>query len=188
MKLDLNHLLELLLLRGHERYAGEPVSHLQHALQTAHLAQCAGAGASLVAAALLHDIGHLLHGRTGTPSAQGIDDRHEVIGATVLFSLFGSEVSEPVRLHVQAKRRLCLDPGYLATLSDDSQRSLALQGGPMNAHEAQLFDAHPFGPDAVTLRRWDDAAKSASAETPELAHFAALAMGQLPAPGNPAGP
>ena len=174
MKLDLNHLLELLLLRGHERYAGEPVSHLQHALQTAHLAQCAGAGASLVAAALLHDIGHLLHGRTGTPSAQGIDDRHEVIGATVLFSLFGSEVSEPVRLHVHAKRRLCLDPGHLGSLSEDSRRSLALQGGLMTVEEAKAFDQLPFAPEAMDLRRWDDRAKSALAHPPGIEHFEAL--------------
>lgn len=175
MRLDLEHLLELLQLRGHERYAGEPVSHLQHALQTAGLAQAAGASPALVTAALLHDIGHLLHGRPGTPSALGIDDRHEVIAATVLFSLLGPEVSEPVRLHVAAKRRLCRDPAYLACLSPDSRRSLALQGGPMSADESDVFDALPYAQDAIRLRRWDDEAKAAHADPPSLAHFAGLA-------------
>ena len=182
MRLDLDHLLELLQTRGHERYTGEPVSHLQHALQTAELAQADGASPALITATLLHDIGHLLHGRPGTPSVRGIDDRHEVIAATVLFSLLGPDVSEPVRLHVAAKRRLCRDPRYLAALSEDSQRSLALQGGPMSAGEGEVFDALPYARDAIRLRQWDDQAKSGHARPPPLSHFASLAR-QVPPPG-----
>lgn len=156
---DLNQLKQLLKTRGAEQYTGEPVSHLEHACQTAAFAQRAGASPSLVAAALLHDIGHLLCGLPGTPSEQGRDDRHEVIAAHALSHLFAADVTEPIRLHVAAKRRLCMDARYLKALSEDSLRSLALQGGVFSPQEAALFDATPHAQAALQLRRWDDAAK-----------------------------
>lgn len=159
MKLDLNQLKRLLQTRGAEQYTGEPVSHLEHACQTAEFAQRSGAPPSLVAAALLHDIGHLLSGLPGTPSAQGHDDRHEVIAANALAHLFAEDVTEPIRLHVAAKRRLCMEARYLRALSEDSLRSLALQGGVFSSGEAEEFDATPHALEALRLRRWDDAAK-----------------------------
>lgn len=171
----LDELFSLLLQRGHERYDGEAVDHLAHALQCATLAQCAGAGDALITAALLHDIGHLVHGRRGTPSAEGLDDWHEVLGAEVLAPLFAATVSEPVRLHVRAKRALAADPAYRRGLSTGSRRSLALQGGPMRAAEAQLFLQCPHADAAIRLRRWDDAAKTPCLATPPLAVFEAIA-------------
>lgn len=159
MTLDLTQLKQLLQSRGAERYTGEPVSHLEHACQTAAFAQRSGAPTSLVAAALLHDIGHLLSGLSGTPSAQGQDDRHEVIAADALALLFAADVTEPIRLHVAAKRRLCMEARYLKALSEDSLRSLALQGGAFSPAEAMRFDATPHARAALQLRRWDDAAK-----------------------------
>lgn len=159
MTLDLIQLKQLLQTRGGEQYTGEPVSHLEHACQTASFAQRAGAAPALVAAALLHDIGHLLSGLDGTPSAQGHDDRHEVIAADALCPLFPPEVTEPIRLHVAAKRRLCMDARYLKALSEDSLRSLALQGGVFSPSEVADFDATPHAFAALQLRRWDDAAK-----------------------------
>lgn len=158
----------LLEARGGEQYDGEPVSHLDHALQCAGLALRAGADDALVAAALLHDIGHLASGLTGTPSAAGVDDRHEALGAELLSGMFPQQVSEPVRLHVQAKRYLVALPAYARVLSDDSRRSLALQGGPMDDAERKAFDASPHAAAAIRLRRWDDAAKQPGAPTPTL--------------------
>lgn len=159
MNTDLTQLRHLLQTRGGEQYTGEPVSHLEHACQTAAFAQRAGASPALVTAALLHDIGHLLSGLPGTPSAQSHDDRHEVIAAGALVHLFAQDVTEPIRLHVAAKRRLCMEARYLKALSADSSRSLALQGGAFSPEEAASFDATPHAPAALLLRRWDDAAK-----------------------------
>ncbi|MFN3628988.1 MAG: HD domain-containing protein [Casimicrobiaceae bacterium] len=161
----------VLLARGGERYTGEPVSHLEHALQCADFAERAGGAEPLVVAALLHDIGHLLSHFSGTPSAAGIDDRHELLGAACLDPLFGAEVSEPVRLHVAAKRYLAADPAYWRALSEDSLRSLALQGGEMSVEERTAFEQSPHAAAALRLRRWDDAAKRPGRATPRLEHF-----------------
>jgi len=169
--LDLDALRELLRRRGGERYDGEPVTHLEHALQCAALAQRSGAGPDLVAAALLHDIGHLTTGLPGTPSAQGVDDHHESVGATLLARWLPASVCEPVRLHVQAKRYLARHPAWARRLSVDSQRSLVLQGGTMSEAEAVAYASQPGALDATRLRRWDDAAKRPGIHTPSLDEF-----------------
>lgn len=161
----------ILLTRGCERYTGEPVSHLEHALQCADFAERAGAADSLVVAALLHDIGHLLTCYCGTPSADGIDDQHEVLGAACLARLFESGVREPVRLHVAAKRYLAADPAYRRALTEDSLRSLQLQGGVMSAEERAAFEREVHAEAALRLRRWDDAAKRPGRVTPSLDDF-----------------
>ncbi len=162
--------------KGHEQYSGEPVTQLQHALQSAALAEADGADDELVTAALLHDLGHLLHdlGRTlgGTPSLRGVDDLHQFIAIPFLRGLFSDRVLGAVQGHVDAKRYLCATrPGYLKALSADSQRSLVLQGGVFDATHAAQFIAKPGAADAVRLRLWDDLAKSATAVTPPLGHF-----------------
>ena len=119
-----------------------------------------------MAAALLHDIGHL---------RQETDTRHGEAGARWLSQWFGEAVTEPVRLHVPAKRYLCAtEPGYFGLLSAESVRTLSLQGGPMTAEEAAAFEALPHAADAVAVRRWDDEAKDPAVTPPEFAHFAAL--------------
>jgi len=154
-----DRILELFDTRGARDYLGEPVSQLEHALQAAHLAVEAGAPDALIAAALLHDIGHLL-GPEDDPAEQGIDGLHEEQGSRWLARHFGPEVTEPIRLHVMAKRCLCgSDPAYLASLSPASVRSLELQGGPLAAEEMRRFESNPYYAEAVLLRRWDDAAK-----------------------------
>jgi phosphonate degradation associated HDIG domain protein len=158
--------------RGGAEYHGEAVSQLEHALQAAHLAEAAGAPPPLVAAALLHDVGHLLHGRGEDCATQGIDDRHEDLGVRFLAAAFGPAVTEPVRLHVTAKRYLCAaEPDYLGRLSAASVRSLGLQGGPMSAAEVREFEANPHHAAALVVRRWDDAAKVVRLATPPLAYF-----------------
>jgi len=134
--------------------------------QAAALAQAGGAADPLVAAALLHDVGHLRNES---------DSRHGVAGARWLTQWFAEPVTEPVRLHVAAKRYLCAtEPGYLGRLSAESVRTLALQGGPMDAGEAAAFAAQPYFRDAVAVRRWDDLAKDPAVTPPQYTHFEPL--------------
>jgi phosphonate degradation associated HDIG domain protein len=160
-------LVDLLAQRGHRMYAGEGVTQLQHAWQCGALARAAGAPPALEAAAWLHDIGHLFDERAGTPTLEGIDDRHELRGAAVLRTLLGPAVAEPVALHVEAKRCLvATQPAYRERLSADSIRSLALQGGPMEAAQAAAWRRRPYAGDALRLRAWDDAAKDPALAVP----------------------
>ncbi|MCM3208608.1 HD domain-containing protein, partial [Paenibacillus illinoisensis] len=130
-------------------YSGEPVTQLEHALQSGLLAEASGADEALVAAAFLHDLGHLLNRQGDTPSARGIDDLHQYYVLPFLRPLFSDAVLEPIRLHVDAKRCLCrTDAGYFESLSPDSVRSLALQGGIFSDEEAAAFLQRPFAEDA----------------------------------------
>ncbi len=159
--------------KGHGRYGLADINQRQHALQAAWLAETEDAGAALITAALLHDIGHMVHELGDEPAEAGIDDRHEERGEAWLVRWFGPEVTEPVRLHVAAKRYLCaVDPRYFGKLSRDSVTSLALQGGPMSASEVAAFEALAEHEAAVRLRRWDEAAKVKGLQTPGFAHFA----------------
>lgn len=161
--------------RGDAAYFGEAVTQTEHALQTAYLAEGDGAPPTLVVAALLHDIGHLLH-RAGEDIAErGIDTRHERIGARWLARHFGTAVSEPVRLHVAAKRYLCgIEPHYVERLSAASIQSLELQGGPMRPGEARQFERQDDWQAAVRLRRWDEEAKVIGLRVPDLEHYRAI--------------
>ena len=161
---------------GSAQYSGEPVSQLEHALQTAYLAEQSDASDELVTACLLHDLGHLLNEQGETPTLRGIDDTHQYFALPFLRGLFPDAVLEPIRLHVDAKRYLCrANEGYWAKLSDDSKRSLELQGGVFAPDEAAAFLRQPGARDAVLLRQWDDLGKQADWETPPLAHFMARA-------------
>ncbi len=165
-------ILELFQERGEAAYLGEPVSQTEHALQTAWCAEQASAGSALIAAALLHDVGHLLHDLPEHCALAGIDDAHEVRGERWLARYFGPEVTEPIRLHVAAKRFLCAtDPGYFSLLSEASLRSLKLQGGLFTAEEATQFRQNPYCEAAVALRRFDERAKVPELPTPPLEHF-----------------
>jgi phosphonate degradation associated HDIG domain protein len=157
--------------RGVETY-GEGVSQLEHALQCAACAERDGAGPALIAATLLHDIGHLIHDLPVDIADQGIDAQHESLGSAFLSQYFGPDVTEPVRLHVAAKRYLAtVEPGYFDLLSPASVKSLHLQGGLMKTDETGRFADERYAEDAVKLRRWDDEGKIVGATTPDLAHF-----------------
>ena len=174
--------------QGAAEYLGEEVTQAQHMLQAGALAQAAGAPDALVAAALLHDLGHF-HGEvTGHDLMAGTDNRHSHTGADWLARWFGPQVTEPVRLHVDAKRYLCaVEPGYAATLSPASVHTLGVQGGPMSPAQVEAFAADPFGADAVRLRRWDDEAKDPHAPTPGFGHFRRLLADLLETNRRPAG-
>ena len=176
MGLSLADVERLFAQHGHIEYSGEGVSQAEHALQAAGLAERAGASDELVTAAFLHDLGHLLNLQGETPTARGIDDQHQYFSIPFLRPLFGPAVIEPIRLHVDAKRALCaLEPGYHDALSEDSKRSLVLQGGIFMAAEAAAFMEKPHAGDALRVRRWDDAAKVPGASTPPIAHYLRIA-------------
>jgi phosphonate degradation associated HDIG domain protein len=169
---DIRHLFDTY---GAMAYSGEPVTQLQHALQSAALAEGAGAEDALVGAAFLHDLGHLLNLQGETPTARGIDDLHQYFALPFLRPLFSDAVLEPIRLHVDAKRCLCaIDADYFSKLSADSVRSLKLQGGVFSEPEAEEFLRKPFAQDALSLRRWDDLAKQPERDTPPLDHYIQL--------------
>lgn len=169
---QLKLLVHTLRDRGHEQYGSEAVSQLDHALQCATLAEAAHCSPTLIAASLLHDIGHLTHDLGEDAAERGIDDRHEHRATGLLKQLFGPAVAEPVKLHVNAKRYLCaVDQDYWASLSPASKTSLELQGGIYAPAEAETFISQPFAQDAVELRRWDDLAKDPQCKTPGLDHF-----------------
>lgn len=178
--LTLDEIEALFTQHGQQLYDGsrrESVTALQHALQCAQLAEWAHADDALVAAALLHDLGHFLTPVEGDTE----DDRHEAIALPYLAGCFGAAVLEPIRLHVAAKRYLvAIDDAYFGGLSQASVHSLALQGGPMTPVEVAEFEATPFAMDAVRLRRWDDLAKTPDQATPPLSYYLALLAGLQP--------
>jgi len=160
---------------GGTAYFGEPVTVLEHSLQAAWIIQQNGGGEKLVAAALLHDVGHLLHLEGEDAAQRGLDTRHEELGVTALAGHLPDAVLDPIRMHVAAKRYLCFaEPKYLKALSPASAESLALQGGPMTAAEAEGYLAAPHAREALRLRRADDAAKIAGLAVPEFETYRPL--------------
>ena len=168
----LDHLERVFATRGNDLYGGEAVTQLEHALQAAELARSASAPPAEIVAALLHDVGHLLHALGDDCADRGIDDRHEQLGVRFLQKHLPPGVTEPIRLHVDAKRYLSgHDPAYLGTLSPASVQSLALQGGPMTAAEQRTFERDPHFAAAIALRRRDDEAKVPGLPTPRFTDF-----------------
>lgn len=160
---------------GAAEYLGEQVTQAEHMLQAGWLAEQSGASDALVAASLLHDVGHFQGLHTGRDLMAGTDNHHSRTGAEWLSQWFGPDVTEPVRLHVAAKRYLCaVEPEYFARLSAASVFTLEVQGGPMSPAEVDEFRRSGYAEAAVRLRRWDEAAKDATAHTPAFVHFRPL--------------
>jgi len=175
MSLTLPEVVSLLERRGQNQYGMEAINQLEHALQCAHLAEQSGETPETVVASLLHDLGHLLAAeREGVKENNtDQDDLHQYMALPFLRGLFTDAVLEPIRLHVDAKRYLCLiDPTYWASLSAASKHSLEQQGGVFNEAEGQAFMLQPFAAEAVRLRRYDDLAKVPAKAVPGLDHYA----------------
>jgi phosphonate degradation associated HDIG domain protein len=175
MSLTLPEVVSLLERRGQNQYGMEAINQLEHALQCAHLAEQAAETPETVVASLLHDLGHLLAAeREGTKENNtDQDDLHQFMALPFLRGLFSDAVLEPIRLHVDAKRYLCLiEPTYWASLSPASKHSLEQQGGVFNEAEGQAFMLQPFAAEAVRLRRYDDLAKVPAKAVPGLDHYA----------------
>lgn len=174
MPLSVDEILELYEKRGARMYGSEPVSQAEHALQCAMLAGEAGASAELIAAAFLHDVGHLIAELPHTLERES-DDVHQYLAIPFLRGTFADAVLEPIRLHVDAKRYLCkVERGYWDALSPASKHSLELQGGSYDQLAAERFLGRRFAWDAIRLRRWDDQAKLAARETPNVRDFEPL--------------
>jgi gamma-butyrobetaine dioxygenase len=173
---------------GAADYLGEPVTVAVHLAQTGALAAAAAAPPALIAAALLHDVGHLRGADPGADQTElsgrelmaGTDNDHGERGAAWLARWFPAAVTEPVRLHVTAKRYLCtVEPAYLAVLSSASIYTLSLQGGPLPPAGIRGFEASPYADDAIAVRRWDDQAKDPAVTAPGFADFRPLLEGLL---------
>ncbi|WP_137921390.1 phosphonate degradation HD-domain oxygenase [Hydrogenophaga sp. 2FB] len=174
MALSLNDIVLLLQTRGEAQYGQEAVSQLQHALQCAHLAETAGERPEVVVAALLHDLGHLLAAEQAAsaepPPDQ--DDLHQFMALPFLRGVFPDSVLAPIRLHVDAKRYLCLiEAGYWTRLSPASKASLEQQGGIFTTAQGEAFARVPHSLSAVRLRRYDDLAKVPGQAVPDLGHY-----------------
>ena len=167
-----DHLLNLLVTKGGDiQYGNEDVTQLEHALQCAELAEQHNLPGPTIAAALLHDIGHLLY-EDKDPIHEGKDGRHENLGADYLSQYFDNDVTHPIRAHVDSKRYLAaIEEGYYDLLSEASKRSLAVQGGPFTKEEAKKFIDKPFMKEAVEMRRFDDMAKILNKKTPDINYF-----------------
>jgi phosphonate degradation associated HDIG domain protein len=165
-------LLQIFTGRATRRYGLSEINQLQHALQTAFHAEAEGCTPATVLASLLHDVGHMIHDLGEDPAGRGVDDVHEELGAKWLTERFGPDVTEPVRLHVAAKRYLCAtESDYFGKLAPDSVRSLNLQGGILSADEVEAFRRLPYWQEAVRLRRYDEMAKDPRATTPDFDHY-----------------
>ena len=178
-KLDRSNIVEFIAdifeRRGAESYLGEPVSMSEHMLQGAVLAEAEGAPEELVAAALLHDIGHYTSEFGPMSLGDARDNYHEESGAMVLAPFFPPVITECVRLHVPAKRYLCAtDKGYYDRLSEASKHTLMLQGGPMSADEVAGFEALPHHQKIVQVRYLDEAGKDPKMETPDFWYYAPM--------------
>ncbi len=173
-------LFDFMRAHGSKHYE-EDVTQMEHALQTAYLAGTEQPDPLPVTAALLHDLGHFLADSLDRPiNPTKVDDLHENLAADFLQAFFPAEVTEPIRLHVVAKRYLCtVDSGYYESLSAASQKSFHLQGGPMNEEEKAAFEQHPFYAPALRLRIWDDKAKEVGKDIPELAQYASVVAAAL---------
>jgi len=166
-------LADIIERRGAESYLGEEITISEHMLQAALLAEQAEAGDELIAAALLHDIGHYTNEFPEDAQDQGIDTVHEEAGAVVLDPYFPAAVVDCVRHHVAAKRYLCAtDPAYVGRLSPASIHTPNLQGGPMSEEEVERFRSHPHLDAIVRVRFWDDEAKATDLSTPDFNHYA----------------
>jgi phosphonate degradation associated HDIG domain protein len=165
---------------GADSYLGEAVSMTEHMLQTAHNAEKAGESDATITAALLHDIGHYTGEFPENYIDLGLNNKHESMGAAILEKFFPTEVTEPVRWHVEAKRYLCaIEESYFSGLSEASVKTLELQGGPLDGKAVKTFASNPHLETIVRVRRYDDGGKVPGTKTPDLSHFLEIAQSIL---------
>jgi 2-amino-1-hydroxyethylphosphonate dioxygenase (glycine-forming) len=167
---------------GNRQYACGPVSFLEHACQTAMLAEEETKDEELILAAFFHDIGHFCRPVTvmEAPGNNGAYE-HEKQGARFLNKAgFSGRIVTLVENHVLAKRYLtCKYPDFYLALSEAAKESLEYQGGPMCMEEAGRFEAHPLFNEIIRLRRWDEAAKQPGKQTQPLLRYRYMTMFHL---------
>ena len=157
-----------------ELYIGEKVTISEHMIQTAMLAEKNNSSKSLVCACLLHDYGHFIVKDPDLLVSKSLDGKHEKIGFDFLKVYFKPEVTEPIKLHVQAKRFLCREKKYYSELSKASKVSLKLQGGIMNDSEAKKFSYNEFFKEALQVRKYDDDGKIPDIKLKNIEDFTSI--------------
>jgi [1-hydroxy-2-(trimethylamino)ethyl]phosphonate dioxygenase len=90
----IDDIFTLFVQHGSAAYFGEAVSQLEHALQTAYQADQDNAPDYVIVAALLHDIGHMLHGLPEDIAALGVDGQHQEVGAAWLSRHFDIAITQ----------------------------------------------------------------------------------------------
>jgi len=177
-----DRLIEAMTKSAARQYGRERIDELAHALQCAELADAAGADEELVLACLLHDVGRYAVAQEGiSDTLERISARpatgcgHHEAGADLVAPYVPERVGFLIRAHAEAKRYLCTtEPGYWDLLSPGSKHTLALQGNLMTAQEVERAKGQPWWPEAICLRRWDDAAKVVGRSARELAAWEPL--------------
>ena len=170
--LSLADIEQLFARHGAAQYSGEPVTQLEHALQTAHFAEQSEASDALVTACLLHDLGHLLNQQGETPTLRGIDDTHQYFALPFLRGLFPDAVLDAIRLHVDAKRYLCqVDPATTTVSPRTRSAAWRCRAACSMPPRPPPSSPSPARATPCMLRQWDDLAKQADLATPSLAHF-----------------
>ena len=160
-------------------YIGEIVTISDHMIQTAMLAEKNRSSKSLICACLLHDYGHFVIENPDLLVSKSLDGKHEEVGFGFLKNYFKPEVTEPIKLHVQAKRYLCRNKPYYDLLSNPSKISLELQGGIMNDEEVRKFTSLKFFKDAIILRKYDDDGKIPNLKMKKIDDYRDLIISQL---------
>lgn len=173
MQTRIDHLFLLLNSKGNEAYHSEPVSQLEHALQSAYYAKYHTDKPNIILAALLHDIGHLIEDET--EDLLGHYD-HDRIGAAYPRDLgFGPDITRLVENHVRAKRYLVTtDFDYKNKLSAASKLTLIQQGGPMRVDEVESFESDPDFDDIILIRICDELAKTPGLPVPLLESYSPM--------------
>ncbi|SFE47735.1 phosphonate degradation HD-domain oxygenase [Thermoflexibacter ruber] len=167
---------------GKEDYIGEPISQIEHACQSAQLAEEEGFDEEVILAAFFHDIGHLCAKEGIFESMDGYGvKRHEQIGADFLRSKgFSEKTARLVENHVQAKRYLTFKyPTYYQALSEASKKTLEFQGGKMTEMEATNFENDTLFSLSIQMRTWDEKAKEIGVALPELNKYKQMAIKHL---------
>tara|TARA_Y100000590_G_scaffold440478_1_gene565892 strand:- start:199 stop:768 length:570 start_codon:yes stop_codon:yes gene_type:complete len=160
-------------------YIGEKVTISEHMIQTAMIAEKNNSSKSLVCACLLHDYGHFIVEDPDLLVSKSLDGKHEDLGYEFLKKYFVSEVIEPIKLHVDAKRYLCRNKFYYNQLSEASKISLDLQGGIMNEDEAKKFSLQKNFKDAIKVRKYDDSGKVPNIKMKKIEDYKELISSQL---------
>ena len=177
-----DEILTLYKMYGNQDYIGEPVSQIEHMCQCAQLAESENYDDEVILAAFFHDIGHLCEHIMEVDYMEdyGIVD-HEKIGADYLKSKgFSKKITRLIASHVEAKRYLTFKyPSYYERLSDASKSTLNFQGGPMNEKEANNFEKEEWFPLYITLRGWDEKAKTEHVPLPDLEHYRVMMIQHL---------
>ena len=169
IKKAITRIIDLYRQYGGQQY-GEEITQLEHALQAAELAIADGRDDEVIAAAFLHDIGHLLESDGVASMGDYGVVAHDKLGADYVISLgFSDRIAQMIGCHVQAKRYLCaIEPGYYDQLSKASQETLHWQGGVMTMEEVSDFSSRNDLEEILALRRYDEQAKEQEKATEGL--------------------